>query len=210
MILKIFFPKICRHCQVFIPKQNIFCDSCVLLVKKIPYTVVKITETQSLKVHAGAMYDDPVKQLVLAKFYADRSATKDLARLILENEEIYKTKFDLIIPIPLHWARYAKRGYNQVDIIAKTLSKQLKIPVLKFLKRTKVTKFQSLLGKQSRQENVKEIFGVKKRHCTLINNKNVLIVDDLCTTGSTLKSAAILINKYHPTSIIAAVGCRAP
>ena len=80
-----------------------------------------------------------------------------------------------------------KRGYNQAGIIAEALGKQLEISVEeKILKRQKNTKPQKELNHQERQKNMKNAFVVRKK----LNGENILLVDDIYTTGSTIEEAA--------------------
>ena len=102
-------------------------------------------------------------------------------------EKIEKWGIDIIIPIPLHPRRLEKRGYNQAGIIAEALGKQLEISVEeKILKRQKNTKPQKELNHQERQKNMKNAFVVRKK----LNGENILLVDDIYTTGSTIEEAA--------------------
>lgn len=113
---------------------------------------------------------------------------------IIQNENfvnlISKEKF-ILVPIPLFSARLRKRGYNQSEILAKSLSKKLKIPVVNILKRTKDTKTQFKLSKLEREENIKGAFEVTKK----VKNLNILLVDDIVTTGSTLKESANVLKR---------------
>jgi predicted amidophosphoribosyltransferase len=99
--------------------------------------------------------------------------------------------------------------------MAKVLGKKLDIPVVRLLKRKKRTKFQLKLTKSSRQENVKNAFCICKKSrdnlSEIIQDKNIIIIDDLCTTGATLKNMSITLLKkggQAPRSISALVACR--
>lgn len=94
---------------------------------------------------------------------------------------------DTLIAIPLHKKRQSKRGYNQAQLIAKELAKQLNIPLMhdKQFIRTKQTKAQAQQNAVDRQKNMHNAFQV--RHP--INAKHVALIDDVVTTGETMKSA---------------------
>jgi len=116
--------------------------------------------------------------------------------------------FDIIVFIPLHWTRYAARGFNQAQIIAEHLAKKTGKPVIPFLIRSKKTKFQASLSVDERDANVQDAFRIDKKYAHEITGKKILLVDDLFTTGSTIKSAAHALYLYNPIKIDAFVVCR--
>ncbi len=109
--------------------------------------------------------------------------------------EVVKEKFegsgwDFLVPIPLHRLRLEKRGFNQAGQLSKTLAERFDIPQLNVLEKVRRTRAQSELARSKRLDNLKDCFRVKKIHESEIKKKNLLLVDDIYTTGSTLKSAA--------------------
>lgn len=95
---------------------------------------------------------------------------------------------DAILPIPLHKSKYRKRGFNQAQVLAEAIGKELDIPVLSdILVRIKNTSAQKNLNDKERQENVKNAFKIVNNEVQL---KKILLVDDIYTTGSTIDSAA--------------------
>jgi ComF family protein len=211
-ILQFIYPQTCRQCGDLIKHPDVFCSTCISSIKPIVNRFLPVTKNHVLKVFAVSAYQNPLKSMILKKFYKDKLASKQLGQLIMQLTTIKNENFDLIVPIPLHWTRYAKRGFNQAHVIAKEIGKETQKPVYKLLRRHKKTKFQSSLTSPERHENIAEAFSIhwlysKKCH-DLIEGKTILIVDDLCTTGTTLKVAAKMFTKYKPKSIIAAVACR--
>ncbi len=96
---------------------------------------------------------------------------------------------DLIIPVPLHLFRYLERGYNQAEIIARTLGLDLDLPCdSQVLYRKKMTKPQKNLKDDERIHNLDSAFKVKKRD--RIVGKKILLIDDIYTTGATIDSCA--------------------
>lgn len=102
---------------------------------------------------------------------------------------------DALIPVPLHYKKEFKRGYNQSKAIADGISEVLGVKVDdSFLKRSKNTKTQTKQNKFSRWENVQDVFNID----TYKNYKHIALVDDVITTGSTLEVIISLINKKYP------------
>jgi ComF family protein len=95
----------------------------------------------------------------------------------------------IVLPIPLSSGRSRERGFNQSEIIAKQLCKEFSLVLnTNSLVRIKNTVIQAKLTKEQRSENLKDAFAVRNQNSIL--NRNLLLVDDICTTGSTLISAA--------------------
>ncbi|MCL6098473.1 MAG: ComF family protein [Bacteroidetes bacterium] len=120
------------------------------------------------------------------KYSGKFSLGKYLGRLIAQElgERITEWKIDLIVPVPLHHLKRAERGYNQSDFIAKGIGAELKIPVqTNLLKRNRFTETQTTLSLDERKENVKDAFSLKRKK--RIPNKNILLIDDVITTGAT-------------------------
>lgn len=93
------------------------------------------------------------------------------------------------VPVPLHSGKLKKRGYNQSEEIAKGFSASMNIPLLSnVLQREKATETQTKKSRSDRWENVKEVFSVKNE--ILIAGKNLILVDDVVTTGATLEACA--------------------
>jgi ComF family protein len=102
-----------------------------------------------------------------------------------------KIQWDYIIPVPLHKARLRDRTYNQSEYIAKGIKEVIKTEVLADgVHRTRFTGTQTKLNKPQRRENVKDAFEVNPKHRQNINNKNIVVVDDVITTGATILECA--------------------
>lgn len=103
-------------------------------------------------------------------------------------DRIKKWEIDILVPVPLHRKRMEKRGYNQAQLIAESISKELHIPVdSKMVYRKKNTKPQKELDDKQRKKNLKEAFGVRQEK---VRYQNVLVIDDIYTTGSTIDAMA--------------------
>ena len=201
-------PPFCAHCKQFLYHTKPLCQSCTLLINPVVSTTVSVTKKYSVKVFAISGYAEPLKSLILAKRWSKIIASTQLGELIWDMTYIRHTTIDYIVPIPLHWTRYARRGYNQADEIAQVISQKSDKPLLHLLNRTKKTLFQSSIAVKKRHANLHNAFDVHEQYRNKIENKHILLVDDLLTTGATLISATRELIKYKPASITAVVACR--
>lgn len=93
---------------------------------------------------------------------------------------------DVVVPVPLHFYRKMKRGYNQSEVLAKKLfNKNEDLHVINVLKRKRNTGTQTSLSKEKREKNLKNAIVINKKYQDQIKNKTVLLVDDVITTGAT-------------------------
>lgn len=95
---------------------------------------------------------------------------------------------DFVAGVPMHWWKKAKRGYNQADIIAEGVSKVSGIPVADVIEATRPHKTQTAMSLEERIANLSGSFRVKNPE--LLKGKGLVLVDDVCTTGSTLRALA--------------------
>ena len=112
---------------------------------------------------------------------------RKLAQSIID--KIISWQIDLIVPVPLHHLKKAERGFNQSDFIVRGLSDSLKIPYsVKVIKRIRFTESQTKFDLEEREQNVSGAFKVKRKK--FLAGKNILIVDDVITTGATINECA--------------------
>jgi len=197
---------------MLIGDNEVFCVACQSKIRLIPPCFLSVSKKYSIKVFALGEYIEPLRSLILRKKCFDRLAGQQLAALIFKMMSIGDQSFDYIVPIPLHWTRYARRGFNQSHEMACVLSKKLNVPVLHLLKRVRRTSYQSSLSYDLRQENVSGVFDIcfkyRDIYLSIVHDRNILFVDDLCTTGATLKNAARALFVGCPKSVSAVVACR--
>ncbi len=133
-----------------------------------------------------------------AVFYADMLVK-------LKGHIIMSWKPDVIIPVPLHAARYRKRGYNQAALVAEEIGKMLKIPVEeKLLTRTVNTAPQKELNDKERTKNTKNAFQATHN---IVKYKRVLLVDDIYTTGATLDACSDALTNAGAAQVYFAAVC---
>jgi ComF family protein len=101
---------------------------------------------------------------------------------------------DAVMAVPLHFWRKHRRGYNQSELLADAFCRETGLLHLKsVLRRKKLTRSQTELGRGERFENVAGAFTI--RHPERIRGKSVLLVDDICTTGATLEACARVLRE---------------
>lgn len=131
-------------------------------------------------------YNQISKRIVLDFKYKSKTyLCKYIAQIISEKLYLEDINADYILFVPIHKKRLKKRGFNQSEKIAKDLSKILKIPVKDSIFRIKNTKKLHKLNRREREEEVKNSFLIKDDNNEL-KNKNIILIDDIFTTGSTV------------------------
>lgn len=138
------------------------------------------------------------------KYHRDIGAGAFFSHMLgkeLMSSELFRS-VDTIIPVPLHWTRKLKRGYNQADVIAKELSTLTGALCLNGadnpLIRTRRTGSQTRLGAKQRANNVKGAFRLRNDILTGIEAKHILLVDDVFTTGATITSCHQILRSMLP------------
>ncbi len=199
--ISLIFPEVCLSCKAPTSKgESLLCTKCLFDLPKtndynrLPGLLAnKFVSIQKLRfAYAYLKFNKKgVAQRLLhqLKYEGHQEIGLSLGRWfgseIKTNSAI--TDSDLIIPVPLHISRLRTRGYNQSDLIAQGLSETLEIAWNKdIIKRLKKTETQTKKGKVDRWKNVHEIFQVSSLN--MIENKNVILVDDVVTTGATLNA----------------------
>ena len=123
------------------------------------------------------------------EFYA-----KELYRIY--GKKIQEWGIDLIVPVPLHWKRKRKRGYNQSEIVARHLGELTGILVNnRLIFRKKYTKPQKTLNDRERVKNLQNVFGTGK---IKVKGQHILLIDDIYTTGSTIDAVSkVFLEEGH-------------
>ena len=207
-LCKYVYPAYCSYCKLFLESENdILCTDCLQKIQPVVSYPLKITDSYDVTVFSIGVYKDPLKHLVLSKHGRDRLAARDLGHLLWKLSDLKNISFDYIIPMPLHWSRYAFRWYNQSEEMAKVISQYSQKPIVAILKKNKKTVFQTGLSKEERMYNVKNVFAING-DVEKYKNSTVLLLDDVLTTGATITSAVKALRLLNPKKIIVAVGCR--
>ena len=110
---------------------------------------------------------------------------------------------DAVVPVPLHWTRRWKRGYNQAEVIAGAVALRLGVPLrCNMLRRSRRTGTQTKLGIDEKKKNVSGAFTVSRKLRPDEESPNhILIIDDVFTTGSTLHACFVALRAVYPPSV---------
>lgn len=193
-------PRSCVICgRRLSPTERSLCSVCVLHLYRTTFQFTP-EDNEMAQLFWGLL---PVERTAALIYYEPRSETaaliyklkyghrpdigEDLGRIMAEEMKPagFLDGIDVLLPIPLSKKRYWQRGYNQSEMLARGMSEVTGLPVItKAVRRTNFRQSQTSLTRKERQENVEGTFVL--RHPELLENKHVLLIDDICTTGATL------------------------
>lgn len=208
--INILFPAECHICgNVLASHEKFVCSSCL---QSLPRTGYHRNLRNPMEEKFAGWF--PFLSATGHFFYSKDSA---LSRLIqdlkyrnfpsigemlgeLVAKELFPTGYfndiDVIVPLPMYFWKKARRGYNQTEKIASGIGRSAGIEVVDSLKMVRSRKTQTSLSDSQRRLNAVNLFKVKGN--VDLNDKGVLLVDDICTTGATLGSAAKALTDTFP------------
>ncbi len=199
--LNLFIPSKCLNCGInLLEVEKFVCKGCLNKIPKtrfytIPENVVNQTFWGRVKLeHALSVYyfykGSILQKLIHQVKYRGAKELayelgKEMAYDLIDSD--FSKSIDLVVPVPLHHTKEKKRGYNQSDWLAYGFAEVLNKPFSKnLLKRVQYTSTQTQKSRVQRWENVKNAFEVMDK--SSIENKHIAIIDDVLTTGATLKA----------------------
>jgi ComF family protein len=215
--LSLIFPPRCEVCTEL--QMPVICDNCLTRFKVIipPYCDICAKPLDPLatggNICADCKSEQPAFQhcrcagyyhselrhaIHLMKYEGIRAIAPELARFTANNIDITNLSIDLILPVPLHPERLRMRGFNQAGLIADELGKLFNINVEHtILNRVVNTTPQMKLPAKERKQNIRGAFQAENS----IHGKNICIIDDVFTTGSTLNECAVTAMKAGAKSV---------
>lgn len=217
-LLDVLFPKRCIGCRHF---GSYICRHCSSKIIPIPYAICPECTQPSIGgiVHqrckgkytldgltVAFRYEGIVKKLLKQLKYAPwfTDVTKTIVHLAskqnssLAFQQFIATK-PFIVPVPLHWMKQWARGYNQSTLLSNKYSRVFNLSTAEVLQRRKKTKPQYGLGKEERIQNMNDAFSIKPN--SVVAGRTVLLVDDIWTTGTTLRACAKVLKRNGVTSV---------
>lgn len=216
-LLDILFPKKCIGCK----REGIyFCDECVLSILQTDLfcprcedkSIGGLTHPHCERsfgldgLWSLGLYKGPLKKAIrLLKYERVRQLVLTLTDIllkywvkhqpfVLEQIKHDQGKGWVVVPVPLHWFKENSRGFNQSDLIGKLLAKKLDLGFCHGLKRVTFTPPQVGLKRQDRKNNIRRAFAVTPDYKPDMMN-SVLLIDDVWTTGATLKECCFILKQ---------------
>lgn len=219
-ILHLFYPNICLCCEEHLTVNET--DVCLQCRHDLPLTnfsneehnLIEQTFYGRVKIeNATALFfflkKGKIQHLIHQLKYNKQQQVGTFIGNWLSEEIIDCDRFkniDYIIPVPLHYKKLKKRGFNQVTTFGKSISKKLNIAYNDtVLTRISSTKTQTKKIRLDRWKNVQELFFVEDE--TTLENKHILLIDDIITTGATLEACCLALNKTKNIKI--SIACMA-
>ena len=152
------------------------------------------------------MYEFPVDAVLKAlKFGRRLHYGPALGHLLVRSLDRLPADVDALLPVPLHWGRQAWRGFNQATELCKPVAKAAGLPVIGGVVRRRSTPPQSGLAASKRRRNLRGVFVVRK----LPGYRHVIIVDDVITTGATVRELALTLRRSGVKRVSALAVARA-
>jgi len=205
-LVHLFYPRLCEGCaKPLLGVEDVLCTGCAMELPETGYH--RIADNETAMRFAGRV--PFAYATTLAYFTADGLLQHLLHGLKYKGRKeigLYLGRRlgeglkgagwaevpDMIIPVPLHKAKEAVRGYNQSTLIAEGISEKLHIPVYDdILLRVKNTESQTRKTRTERAENMQDTFRLKEKG--MLTNKHILLCDDVLTTGATLEACALAL-----------------
>ncbi len=227
--LKPLIPPLCPLCHIPVEQDYTLCATCWPVVEFIsaPFcdqcgqplecamapTIICgrcLTDPFPFKAARAVFRYTPASSPLILNFkHGDMTYLADFFAHWMLRDRGYFKDVDLIVPVPLHWTRLLKRGFNQAALLGKRLSLQSGIPHAPgILKRLKETPSQGGLSKKERARNVKKVFHVNPSMKSHFQGKTILLVDDVMASGATLRFCAENLLKAGAKAVKVQVVCR--
>ncbi len=190
----------CLICNTALVDDNWLCKSCISKIRFCPESFILSLNDKSFEYYSLAYYSNIVTELILRlKYKSDFDCSYALADMMSEFIEKKGDTIDLVTFVPATKTAIRKRGYNQSQLLAKRIGKNLKINVKGCLNKTQETKDQIGLNAEMRWQNILGSYSLKN-NCN-IKQKKILLIDDVITTGSTTYCCAEELIKGGADSI---------
>jgi ComF family protein len=225
-VLDWIFPRRCLSCREF--SQSILCDRCHLAFPFVtravcPLCASPLGEEEVSHLCGQCLVEPPPYQgLTVVGFYEgilhklvermkyhhEERVAEELGVWLAERLAKKGVEADRVVPIPLHPRRLRERGFNQSVVIARQISRRLGIPLeLSQLRKIRETQPQTGLKAVERRDNVRGVFDLKEKG--RLKKKRVLLIDDVLTTGATVRSCVSVLKKAGVDHVEIAVLARA-
>ncbi len=157
-------------------------------------------------VYTFGSYEETLRELIhLFKYGKVRPLADPLGRL-LARAIPPEQRFDVIVPMPLHWRKRWSRGYNQSELLARFIARRRGVPMAKIVRRVKATAPQAGLSNSKRRLNMSGAFAMRKG--ANVKGLRVLLIDDVLTTGATASACAKVLKRAGAKHVAVAAVAR--
>lgn len=196
-ILKIIYPTVCGFCDRIYP--DTICPKCLLEVEKYKENHIhNYSDSYFLRHYYLYRYEGIVREKMIQYKFNDKPYLYEtFVNLVLKDKKIcgFLKSYDIIIPVPISKKRKQQRGYNQSQLVARGIAKNIeKLEVVTdVLMKKQDNNAQSSLDKQERRKNVKGTYEIRKKQ--KIENKKIVLFDDIFTTGSTVEECSLVLKQ---------------
>ena len=191
--LNSFFPEVCIHCGEKQQHVLLLCTQCLIELPQQLHTIPSPELLQNL--WGLAEYDGPIGSIIRrCKYKPDQRIIRVLVQF-MRTSAVPWNDFDIITHVPTTFSRRFSRGFDQAQLLAQKLSASTTIPYQQLLRRVD-PKAQSSRTYEERKTNLSFRFS-----CRAQPPETVLLIDDVCTTGSTLESCAMTLLNNGATSV---------
>jgi competence protein ComFC len=207
--LAVLVPQLCVACdRVISSSHHWLCHECAREFTSgaaVRSRFVKLADGQYLRVRYALDYTVRVSKVIAEMKYGDKPGIASLLAPYLRTlVGAYVADDSVLVPVPMFPAKKRERGYNQSEILSSLLSKSSGVACLdRLLVKTRDTVAQAVLEKEARSENVAGSFAI--RHDRAVTAARVILVDDVVTTGSTLRACAEAMRTAYEGNISACV-----
>ena len=203
-ILSIIYPPKCMFCSDIIPSHEVICKKCWYSVKsETSFRILAEFANGTVGCVSPFKYKGDVREAICRfKFYGQKSYSEFFADMIYGEllTSGLELDFDIISAVPLSKKRLKSRGYNQSEFLAITLAKKFSVPYQETLVKIKENFPQHNLPRSERIVNVKGVYAAKS--AKLVRDKNILLCDDIITTGNTLRECIKILKLNGAANIV--------
>lgn len=187
--LDLLFPAVCSGCGRV---GAVLCEPCLSAIRASALPVEPTPAPGLDALSALGTFEGPLRQAVHAlKYDRLRDVARPLGALLAQHLLAAGWPRSVIVPVPLHPERLQTRGFNQAALLAQEIARNLEWPCSEALARTRQTASQVGLDHNERQDNVRGAFSVIQP--AAIQAADILLIDDVYTTGATLSECALAV-----------------
>lgn len=218
-LLNLFFPITCYGCE---KNGTYLCEKCFKTIKfqERQSKTFNLKQENLKEVFIAGDYENKLlaKLIIAFKYEGQKNIGTDLGKFLnffwdgrikiirLEDKDLaLRLENSLIIPLPLTKARKKERGFNQAEILAEILAKEFSYQIFLGLKRKGRKKHQAKLNEKQRLKNISGQFFVPEKERNFLSGSDIILIDDVITTGATLNEAAKILKEAGAKEVFALV-----